>query len=648
MAVQSQPEMLAPQSLITPGTFVVGCNYWASHAGTLMWQQWRPEVVAQDFRTLAAAGVQVLRVFPLWPDFQPLEPLFGGGGVLVEVRHGEEPLPDDRCGRAGLAPEMLARFAEMCDLAEEHGLSLIVGLLTGWMSGRLHVPPLLAGRNVLTDPLALRWERRFIQAFVTRFREHRAILGWDLGNECNCMAEASHDEAYAWSAAMADAIRVADPSRPVISGMHSLSPQGAWTMQDQGEVTDLLTTHPYPPFTPHCDLDPLPTMRPLLHGTAESRLYADLGGKPCLCQETGTLGRMFASDAVAAGFMRARLFSLWAHDCHGLLWWCANDQTTLAHAPYDWAAVERELGLLRVDGTPKPALDEMGAFRRFLQALPIDTLPPRRRDAVCILTRGQEQWAVAYSTFILATQAGFDVEFQYHDQPMKEAALYLLPSLQGYDLLPRRRLLELLARVEAGATLYCSLDSGLPSHFEEMTGLEAQTRERRRAAGALLLDGETLPIPAEFGVRLRPTRATVLAAEADGNPAFTVAPYGRGSVYYCNLPLEMALARMPGAFHAVDAAPYWALYRRVAAKALAARAVAKTHPAVAVTEHDLAADTRLIIAINLSPDPVSEIFTCAAGWTFSEVYRGELHTGDALLPAHDAVVFTVRQVGGTS
>ena len=61
---------------------------------------------------------------------------------------------------------------------------------------------------------------------------------------------------------------------------------------------------------------------------------------------------MIASEKIAARFHSLMLFSLWANDCHGLVWWCANEQTELAHAPYDWHAVERELGLLRIDGSP--------------------------------------------------------------------------------------------------------------------------------------------------------------------------------------------------------------------------------------------------------------------------------------------------------
>ena len=129
-----------------PGTFTLGCNYWASHAGTRMWTDWREDVVDADLARLAAAGLQTLRVFPLWSDFQPLTAVRGGHGTLREMRFGEEPLPDDELGHAGVSALMIERFAIFCALARRHRLGLIVGLITGWMSGRLYMPEALAGR----------------------------------------------------------------------------------------------------------------------------------------------------------------------------------------------------------------------------------------------------------------------------------------------------------------------------------------------------------------------------------------------------------------------------------------------------------------------------------------------------------------------
>jgi hypothetical protein len=636
----------ADLSLTESGAFVVGCNYWASHAGTNMWSDWRPEVVAGDLHTLAAAGLQVLRVFPLWPDFQPIHALGTPWNPLTEIRHGETPLSDDAWGQAGLAPEMMAHFAALLDLAADNGLRCVVGLVTGWMSGRLFMPPALIGRNPLLDPVAIQWELRFVREFVRAFRGHRALMAWDLGNECNCMGTATREQAYVWTATIAAAIRAEDGTRPVISGLHSLTPAGTWTMQDQAELTDLLTTHPYPPFTPHCGTDPVNTIRGILHSTAESCFYADIGGKPCICEEIGTLGRITASPAVAADYMRAVLFSLWANDCHGALWWCAFDQDHLDHAPYDWCTVERELGLLSSGSQPKPVLATMGAFRKVLDDLPFRRLPARRREAVCILTRDQDQWAAAYSSFILAKQAGFDLDFRYAEQPLPEAPVYLLPSLKGMWILFRRRWLELLSRIEAGATLYLSLDDALLSGFEELTGLRPVTRELRTATAAVRLEGvpgqPELPGGGGYKITLEPVGATVLGREADGNPVFTEYRYGKGRVFFLGVPLEMQLARTPGVFHQAAAPECWRIYAHVAADALKARVVAKTHPLLAVTEHPVGQDELVVVEVNQSPEPLATALRLARGWRLAAALHGNAvaaRGGVALrLPPCDAAV----------
>ncbi len=643
-----------PNPLTTPGTYLVGCNYWASHAGAAMWRDWQPDVVAQDLKKLADAGLQVLRVFPLWPDFQPLARLGTGYGG-VEFRHGEEPLPDDEAGRAGVSAEMMDRFAEFADLAHRNGLQLIVGLLTGWMSGRLFVPPALEGHNVLADPLALMWETRFVKHFVRRFRNHPAVLAWDLGNECNCMGPATREQAWAWTSAIVDAIRVEDATRPIVSGMHSLSPapNAAWRAQDQGELTDVLTTHPYPYFTPYCDQDPVNTLRTELHSTAESRFYADIGGKPCLVEEIGTLGPMVTNEKIAADFIRVALLSSWAHDCHGLLWWCAFDLGHLSHAPYDWDAYERELGLFRLDGTPKPVLNELGGFRRFVDGLPLPALPPRLTEAVCILSEGQDQWAVAYSSFVLAKQAGFDLEFQYADQPLKDAPLYLLPCISGGRIIYRRRWLELLERVRAGATLYVSHEDGMLSPLTEPFGFEVLSRSRRSGASDVVMQGlpgqPRLMTRGPFRLRLSPSRAEVLGRETDGNPVFTRADYGRGAIYFLSFPMEKELATTPGAFHEPGAPPCWQVYRHFAEPFMSHRVVSKDHPQVGVTEHVVDERRRAVVLINYSPEPVETTLSVAGGWAIAEAWRGDAPAPgsaglQARIGANDAIVFLVSKM----
>ena len=59
--------------------FMLGCNYWASNAGTEMWLQWSEQTVDEDFEKLSKYGIKYLRVFPNWRDFQPVHPVYDSG-----------------------------------------------------------------------------------------------------------------------------------------------------------------------------------------------------------------------------------------------------------------------------------------------------------------------------------------------------------------------------------------------------------------------------------------------------------------------------------------------------------------------------------------------------------------------------------------
>ena len=52
--------------------FIVGCNYWASNAGTNMWKDFDINVIENDIKILREHGMKYMRVFPSWDDFQPI------------------------------------------------------------------------------------------------------------------------------------------------------------------------------------------------------------------------------------------------------------------------------------------------------------------------------------------------------------------------------------------------------------------------------------------------------------------------------------------------------------------------------------------------------------------------------------------------
>ena len=634
--------------IFAPGTdFFVGCNYWASHAGTAMWRDWKPEVVAEDFRILAGNGLQVLRVFPLWPDFQPIQALTGGGQHFVEMRFGERPLPDTPAGRAGVDPVMVERFRELCRLAAENGLKLVVGLVTGWMSGRMHVPPAFERVNVLTDARAIQWQVRMVRHLVRELRGCEAIAAWDLGNECNCMAPlATSAEAWCWSDAITAAIRREDASRPVVSGMHSIGCEyGNWTIADQAEVTDVLCTHPYPIFTPYCGTDPVNTMRNAFHATAETRLYGDVGGVPAFVEEAGSLGPSISSDKVAGNYLFNMLWNSWAHDCRGLLWWCGHDQIRLEQPPYDWVAMERELGLFRVDRTAKPTADALKKFRAMLDETGLSRLPAFRRDAVVILTQGQDQWGAAYASFLLAKQAGFDVEFQFATQPLKPSSFYIMPSVRETRVIPAHRYRELLRAVENGATLLVTSDGGSLEPFNAVFGVDIAARYQ--ATGELSLRGEKRGFEtrcrAEFRIDLVNRDAEVLAVDADGNPAFTSRAYGKGRALFLAAPIERAASETPRAF--LPGAPELHRFYSMAAEAAGVRRnVLRTNPFLTLTEHAVDAGTLLVVAVNNTPEPLTDEITAVSGWKFDSVICGVPPSGSRFpVPGNSGAVLKFRR-----
>ncbi|TVR64930.1 MAG: beta-mannanase, partial [Spirochaetaceae bacterium] len=582
------------------------------------------------------------------PVFQPLTQTYGGAGRPHDLRFGEAPLPDTDAGRAGVSEEAMQRFSYLADSAERHGLRLIVGLVTGWMSGRLFAPPAFERINVLTDPLVRRWTLRFARYFVARMKDKPAIAYWDLGNECNCMAEVeSADRAFDWTSSIAGAIRLADPSRPVVSGMHSLGPaeRDVWRIQDQGELTDVLTTHPYPIFTPHCNQEPVDSIRNAFHATAESRFYGDIAGRPCFAEELGTLGPEVASEATAARYLTNALWNLWAHDCRGMLWWCAYDQDLLNHAPYDWNGHERELGLFRSDRSAKPM---QLAIARFIERIESQGrapgLPVFRRDAVCILTEGQDHWAAAFATFILAKQAGFDIEFQFADQPLKDAQLYLVPSVAGARAIDSRLHNELIARVENGATLYLSHDGCFLGWFEPTFGLEIQSRAAGETRVEFELGGDPIVIRSRTRLVLRETTAEILAREPDGAAAFARNRIGAGWVYFLNAPLERFVSSTPGVFDHHETAACRRVYESISRDVRSHRAIESGDPLITVTEHETAEHERIVVLVNNSNKERPVAVKLNGGWIVSGVLFGAApEPVSSTIPANDAIVLRLRE-----
>ena len=565
---------------------MVGCNYWASHAGPEMWANWDEAIIREDLKKLSENGLDTLRIFPNWRDFQPLTPHRGQKGAnLGYIEKKQNPWYLDE--------EMLARFGTFLDLCEENHLQCIVGLLTGWMSGRLFAPTALLDKNLFTDPTALLFEQRLVTGMVKRFKDHPAVYAWDLGNECNCLSQCDDRDAAAnWTGLIANAIRAADPTKPIISGMHGLTAAGTWAIADQGEFCDILTTHPYPRWCAHTYHDTTLSFRTTMHATCETKLYADLSGKPCMMEEIGTMGPMICSDEAAADFIRLNLFSGWANGSKGLLWWCANEQTNLRTPPFSENMIERELGLFYADGKAKPVVKELRCFAEFLKTAP--QLPKAKEDAVCILTKDQDQWGVAYMAWCLAKQAGLNLRYSWCEDELPDADLYLMPSISGFDVISLAQYEKLQDKVRNGAVLYISNDDGVLSGFESLCGMKCLDSGLCDDRRTVMVDGTELPFVRKNRFVFTPTTAEILCRDSEGDIAVSVNAYGKGNVCYVNFPLEAMLLPQHNAFDG----KYYEVYRVLFG-------LNEKDPRLALTVHPAGQDEEYRVYVNHSTEVLS-------------------------------------------
>ena len=594
--------------------FYLGVNYWDSQSGTDMWRNFDPEVIRKDVSALAEYGVKVMRVFPNWRDFQPVEEyLSWRGNSHGFCDYEERPLQNPE----GIDEEMIARFRTFSEICDAHGISLVVSVLTGWMSGRLFIPRVLIGKNVMTDPEAFMWTERYLRGFVSRVKDLKNIVMWDLGNECNCLGQITGDaQAYTWTSFVKNTIRAADPERPISSGMHGLTSEGsAWTIRTQGELTDYLTPHPYVSKTIHNDIDPMNTGRTTIYPTVQCMYYEDLGGKPVILQEQGTFSEALGNAGQAADFVRVNILSAFIHGVKGYFWWCGMNHAELENAPYCWSMIERELGLLDSQRKPKPVAHALKEAGEIIRSLPFEEMPKRKKNTVILLTAEQNHWDCGAPAFVTAKKAGLEAVFANQDTPLPDAENYIVPCITGWSVMDKAHQDSLFRRVSEGATVLVTYNGGQFARFEEFFGLRSHgIVTSRRTHTASFTFGDYC-YHAEQEILSETIGAEVLARNEEGNIVFSRNSYGKGTVYFLNAPLEKSLSDAYLAFED----PFGAkLYRYVFADTLKKNPVASENPDIIVTLHE----DNSVSAINYTDREQQCGFCISEGYTLVPLSGG--------------------------
>jgi endo-1,4-beta-mannosidase len=312
--------------------FLLGVNYWPRRHNIKMWKEWNPDDIREDLDTLRGLGVRALRFFILAEDFF------------------------DPHGRA--SEESMAKLRHFMDLLAERGLLGYPTLIVGHMSGRNWAIPWAPDWN-LYAPGTVELGVKAVLEVVKALKDHRGLGGWILSNELSLVKAArSRDEALGFLKSFSSAIKSVDPAHPLSSGDVASS-----YLQEAPNVkglVDWVGLHLYQYDT-----------NLVRHGylyPAFIELFSNDGDVPVILEEFG-FSTYQLSEEQHAGFVNDVLWSALAHGAIGAFIWCFSDFSQEGDPPYEWRLLELGFGLVRADGTPKPAAAVVRKFSQDLKRL---------------------------------------------------------------------------------------------------------------------------------------------------------------------------------------------------------------------------------------------------------------------------------------
>jgi endo-1,4-beta-mannosidase len=350
-------------------------NYWPAEVAMAWLEAYDPAVTRRDFGRAASAGFDSVRIFVRWEDAQP---------TLTTVDSAT-----------------LSRLVDIADAAVEAGVTLIVSLFVGHMSGVNWIPAWATGgldgdarfrvvsggharegsgiRNWYADAAIVAAQERLAATTAAALAGHPGVWAWDLGNEnSNCTVPPNHASGEEWLERMTSAIRRNDPGRPLTIGIHmeDLEQDRQIGPAEAARWCEIVSMHGYPIYA---DWAAGPTDHELLGFLAEMTRWL-AGAAEILFEEFGlattrpdqTEHPLLVSEGAAAAYTGRALDGLRAAGCTGALLWCFSDYASALDTlpPFDRAVHERSFGLWRADGSPKPAVAEVTARVRSPRVVP--------------------------------------------------------------------------------------------------------------------------------------------------------------------------------------------------------------------------------------------------------------------------------------
>ncbi|MFH9011358.1 glycosyl hydrolase [Streptomyces sp. NPDC017943] len=317
-----------------------GVNYTPSEGWFHHWLDFDLDSVRADLDSIAALGLDHVRVFPLWPYFQP--------------------------NRSLIRPRAVEQLVALADAAAERGLDVNVDGLQGHLSSFDFLPAWTRTwhrRNLFTDPDVLDGQAALLRTLAAALADRPNFIGMTLGNEVNQFSAGPHPdpdratpgEIDTWLTRMLAACEEGAPGRLHLHAEYDAT----WYQDDQ-------------PFTPgqaarHGAVTAVHSW--VFNGTAQrhgrtsvpsehhaaylvelSKAWAGDPRRPVWLQEVGAPAPLVPPEHAAAFTEATVAHALDCPDLWGVTWWCSHD---VSRGLADFPDLEYGLGLMTNDRKPK-------------------------------------------------------------------------------------------------------------------------------------------------------------------------------------------------------------------------------------------------------------------------------------------------------
>ncbi|MBV8085981.1 MAG: hypothetical protein JO247_14325, partial [Chloroflexi bacterium] len=365
-------------------------NYWPKRKAMYWWKHFSAAEVLEEFEQIRELNIEAVRIALLWEDFQPER-------YRVDVKQ-------------------MNNLEKVLQIADDLKVRIVPALFTGFMSGYNWLPhwalevtdanqtrfPIVSNETVVDrrvkplfgdDRSILEAELLQARTLAGAFGQHPAILFWDLGNQLsNVDLPASEEQAAEWADRLVEAIKGVHSSALVSCGLaaEDLAQDRRLSPFTMAESNDFLCVMGYstPPAWAKgpldSDVDPFLNLvaesmskKPVLFGSAgvctaapgQAGYYADLPARG------GELHQYFSSEDEAARHYEEVLDKLWNAGSLGMFSWSYGEyaDALFGAPPCNTQLHERSFGLVRADGSLKPAAEVVRAFaaeRRPLRRAP--------------------------------------------------------------------------------------------------------------------------------------------------------------------------------------------------------------------------------------------------------------------------------------